>query len=147
MCPLPVPNKTRKFGVGGIYPQSQGCGAGVCAPPPPLSPILFLLPLQMPYSLIAKLISNSCTPPPPPLPSTRLRETKKRAPVHRLLPCWAYVIGLGVNEKVQDTVEPMPNFFLGVDLFFFQAFFSSKFKPPPPHKGSAVFLNIELTHT
>ena len=33
LCPLPVPNKTRKFGVGGgTYPQSQGCGAGVCAP-------------------------------------------------------------------------------------------------------------------
>ena len=27
-----------------------------------------------------------------------------------MLPCWAYVIGLGVNEKVQNTGERMPIF-------------------------------------
>ena len=51
---------------------------------------------------------------------------------------------VGVNE---NTVEPMPNFFLGVDLVVFSSFFSLNFKPPPTHKGSAVFLNIGLTHT
>ena len=38
----------------------------------------------------------------------------------------AYVIGLGVNEKAQNTGEPMPNFFLGLGLIvclFFQHFF------------------------
>ena len=34
-----------------------------------------------------------------------------------------HVIWLGVNEKVQNTGEPMPNFFLGVDLIVFPAFF------------------------
>ena len=34
-----------------------------------------------------------------------------------------HVIGLGMNEKVQNTGEPMPNFFLGVDLIVFPAFF------------------------
>ena len=34
-----------------------------------------------------------------------------------------HVIGLGVNEKVQNTGEPMPNFFLGVDLIVFPSFF------------------------
>ena len=60
-----------------------------------------------------------------------------------LLPRWAYVIGLGVNEKVQNTGEPMPNFFLGVDFIVFLAFFFQILSPPPPphspHKGSAVF--------
>ena len=41
----------------------------------------------------------------------------------------------------------MPNFFLGVKLIVFPAFIFSSFKPPPTHKGSAVFLNIELTQT
>ena len=42
----------------------------------------------------------------------------------------------------------MPIFFLGVDLIVFPALFFSNFKPPPPpHKGSAVFLNIGLTQT
>ena len=50
---------------------------------------------------------------------------------------------VGVNE---NTVEHMPKFFLGVDLvvFFFELF-SSNFKPPPTHKGSAVFLIIGRT--
>ena len=33
--------------------------------------------------------------------------------------------GGGLNEKVQNKGEPMPNFFLGVDCSFFPAFFSS----------------------
>ena len=49
---------------------------------------------------------------------------------------------VGVNEKVQNTGEPMPNFFLGV-VFFFSVFFF-KFSP---HMGSAVFLSIGLTQT
>ena len=38
-------------------------------------------------------------------------------------------------------------FFLGCGLGCFFELFSSSFKPPPTHKGSAVFLNIGLTHT
>ena len=70
-----------------------------------LSSIPLMLPLQIPCSLVyAKIISNSCAPLPP--SPTRVREIKKRAPVPRLLPCWAYVIGLGVNEKVQASLCP-----------------------------------------
>ena len=47
--------------------------------------------------------------------------------------------GVGVNEKVQNTGEPMPNFFLGVGLIVFFPHFFSNFKPPPPHMGSAAF--------
>ena len=54
---------------------------------------------------------------------------------------------VGVNEKVQNTGEPMPNFFFGVGLIVLNpALFFLKFKPPP-HMGSAVFLNIGLTQT
>ena len=51
-----------------------------------------------------------------------------------------------VNEKVQNTWEPMPTFFLGVGLIvFFQHFFSN-FKPPPsPSHEICCFLNIGLT--
>ena len=52
---------------------------------------------------------------------------------------------VGVNEKVQNTGETMPIFFGNV-LFLFQHF-SSSFKHPSPHMGSAVFLNIWLTQT
>ena len=43
----------------------------------------------------------------------------------------------------------MPVYFLGEDLVvgFFIAFFLQILDPPPTHKGSAVFLNIGLTHT
>ena len=51
---------------------------------------------------------------------------------------------MGVNEKVQNTGETMPIFL--VNVFFFSELFSS-FKPPPPHMGSAVILNIWLTQT
>ena len=45
--------------------------------------------------------------------------------------------------------EPMPIFFLGVDFIVFPVVFFSNFKPHlhPLHKGSAVFLSIELTQT
>ena len=42
-----------------------------------------------------------------------------RAPVPSLLPRWAYVIGLGMNVKIQNTGERMPRFFLGVDFIGF----------------------------
>ena len=76
LCTLPVPNKSRKFGVeGGTYPQYHGCRAGVCAPPPP-SPIPLLLPLQIPCSLVVtKLIGNSCAPSP-----NQTQEKLKREP-------------------------------------------------------------------
>ena len=58
--------------------------------------------------------------PPPP---TRLREIKKRAPVPRMLPrrdhCYLVGGGGGVNEKVQNTGEPIPNFSLGVGFIVF----------------------------
>ena len=78
----------------------------------------------------------------PPPPATRLGEIK-RAPVPRLLLRWVYVIGLGMNENVQNTAEHMPSFFLGVDFIVFWHFFLIL----SPHKGSAVFLNIGLTQT
>ena len=98
-------------GWGHLY---QGCGAGVCAAPP-LSSIPFLLSLQIPCSPVAV---------PPTLP--------------RPDPCWAYVIGLGVNEKVEITGEPMPNF---------SSIFFSNFKPPSSHGLCCFFLNIGLTQT
>ena len=53
---------------------------------------------------------------------------------------------VGVNEKVRNTGEPVPNFFLVVS--FFSAFvFLQNLSPPPPNMGSAVFLNIGLTQT
>ena len=115
-----------------------------------LSPysIPLLPPLQIPCSLVAKLISNSCAPTFPDQTQRNAKETPSPESAAMLGLCY----WVGVNE---NTVEPMPNFFLGVDLFFFFFFFfffwsffsSSNFKPPPTHKGSAVFLNIGLTNT
>ena len=116
---------------GGTYPSPKGVGLE-CVPP---SSIPSLLPLQISCSLVvARLICNSCAPPPPPppLPQFRLREIK-RAPVPRLLPRWAYGIWLGVNEKVQNTGENMPSFFLRYGL-------EKKIKPPSsPSQGLCCF--------
>ena len=47
--------------------------------------------------------------------------------------CWAYVIGLGVNEKVQYTGEPIDaQFFVGVDFIVFPDFFFQILSHPPP---------------
>ena len=56
---------------------------------------------------------------------------------------------VGVNKKVLTTGEPMPNFFLGMDLIAFLAFLFSKFKPPPSRSQGlcCFFLNIGLTQT
>ena len=56
------------------------------------------------------------------------------------------LLGWGRMKKVQNTGEPMPNFFLGVDFIVFPFLFFFNFKNPS-HKGSAVFLNIGLTQT
>ena len=131
---------------GALIPSPKAVGLE-CVNPPPLSSIPFLLSLQIPCSpVVAKQICNSCAPYPPP---TRLREIQKRALGHRLLPCWAYVIGLRVNEKSTKYRGTYAHFFLrcGLDCCFFSAFFFSNFKPPPPslpHMGFAVFLNIGL---
>ena len=85
----------------------------------------------------------------PPSPNQTQRIKKSPSP-YRLLPCWAYVIGLGVNEKVQNTGELMPNFFLVVDFIVVPAFFSSNFKTAPPillTRALLFFLNIGLTQT
>ena len=93
-----------------------------CALPPlPLSSIPFLLSLQIPCSPVQSLYAIAV---PPTLP--------------RPDPCWAYVIGLGVNEKVQITGEPTPNF---------SSIFFSNFKPPSSHGLCCFFLNIGLTQT
>ena len=61
--PLTVPSKTRKFGVGALIPSPKAVGLERVSPSP--SSIPLLLPLQIPCSLVAaKLISNSCAPPP-----------------------------------------------------------------------------------
>ena len=47
-----------------------------------------------------------------------------------VFPDHTHLLFLRVNEKVQNTGEPVPTFFLGVGLIvFFQLFFSN-FKPP-----------------
>ena len=113
----------------------------MCSLHPPSS-IPLLLPLQIPCSLVAKLISNSCAPTFP----DQTQRNAKESPSPESAAIMGLCYWVGVNE---NTVEPMPNFFLVVDLvgFFFELFFSSNFKPPSTHKGSAVFLNIGLTHT
>ena len=45
-------------------------------------------------------------------PQTRLREIKKRVAAAVL----GLYYGVGANEKVQNTGEPMPNCFLSVDF-------------------------------
>ena len=97
----------------------------VCSLPP--SSIPLLLPLQIPCSLVAKLISNSCAPPSP----TRLREMQKRAPVPSLLPCWVYVIWLGWMKRTQYS-GTYAHFFFRCRLgCFFRAFFLQILSPPP----------------
>ena len=67
-----------------------------------------------------------------------------------LLSRWAYNIGLGVNENVHNTGEPMPNFFLGVDFIVFSSIFFLNYKPPPPPPSQGFccfFLNIRLSQT
>ena len=45
--------------------------------------------------------------------------------------------GWGVNEKVQNTEEPMPNFFSGSDLdFFYAGFFFAAGEPGMPYAVS-----------
>ena len=152
MCPLPVPNKTRKFGMivwGTLNPSPKAVGLECVSPSPIFHSVFYSI--AIPCSLIvAKLICNSCAPYPL---SARIREIKKRAPVPRLLPCWAYDIGLGMNKKVQNTGEAMPNIFLrcGLVVFlllFFSAFFFQILSPAPsPSHGLCCFLNIGLTQT
>ena len=137
---MPPPNpkqKTRKFGVGGghLFPVPMLWGWSVCPP----SSILLMLPLQITCSLVvANLMSNSCAPPPPP-PPTRLREIKKRLQSLECCHAGAYVIGLGVNEKVQSTGEPMPNFFSKVWALLFPSIFCFKFKAPHPLTRALLF--------
>ena len=149
---MPPPNpkqKTRKFGMGwggALIPSPKAVGLE-CVPP---SSILLMLPSQIPFSLVvAKLMSNSCAPPPPPSPPTRLRGIKKRAPVPRMLPCWGLCYWVGVNEKVQNTGEPMP-IFSKVWALLFSSIFLKFCPPPPPHpltRALLFFLIIGLTQT
>ena len=101
-------------GGGALIPSPKAVGLE-CVPP---SFILLMLPLQMPCSLVvAKLMSNSCAPPPLSLPDSG---KFKREPQSLKCCCaGAYLIGLGVNEKVQNTGVPMPNCFLGVGFIVF----------------------------
>ena len=119
-------------GWGHLSPVPRLWGWNVCPPPPsPSTP--FLLPLLIPCSLVvAKLLCNSCAST---LPRPDSDKLKKKKP--RLLPCWAFVIGLGVNEKVQNTGETVP-IFLGNVLFLFSIFFLS-FKPPSRSHGLCCF--------
>ena len=113
---MPPPNpkqKTRKFGVGGaLIPSPKAVGWSVC----PRSSLLLVLSLQIPCSLVvAKLLSNSCAP-------LHRPDSEKSKRDLQSLECYragAYVIGLGVNEKVQNTGEPKPNFFSKVMALLF----------------------------
>ena len=113
----PSQSKTKKSEIwGGWGHLSQGCGAGVCAPPPPSS-ILLMLPLQIPCSLVvAKLMSNSCAPSP-----DQIQRNLKESPVPRMLPHWGLCHWVGVNEKVQNTGILCP-IFLRRGLYCFLAF-------------------------
>ena len=82
--------------------------------------------------------------PPPP---TSLREIKKRAPVPRMLPCWGLCYWVGVNEKVQNTGEPMPIFSKVWALLFSSIFFQILSPPIPLTRALLFFLNIGLTQT
>ena len=123
LCPLPVPNKTRKFGMGGwgaFIPSPKAVGLE-CVLPPPHFFHSVLLSLQIPCSLVvAKLICNSCAHYPPP---TRLREIKMKA----LGCCHAGPMLFGWDErkstKYRGTYQYKAQFFLGVVLFFFSVFF------------------------
>ena len=91
----------------------------MCYLPP--SSIPLLLPLQIPCSLVAKLISNSCAPTFP----EQTQRNAKESPSPESAAMLGLSYWVGVNE---NTVEPMPNFFLGVDLVvFFLSFFFLKF--------------------
>ena len=125
-CPK---QKTWKFGVGG-----GGWGGH-------LSSIPLMFPLQIPCSLVDAelIISNSCATPLPDQTERNLKESP------RLLPRWAYVIGLGMNEKDTKYRGTYAQFFLSrCGIHCFSSFFSN-FKPSPhsPHKDSAVYLTIE----
>ena len=61
-------------------------------------------------------MSNSCAPP---LPQPDSRVIKKRASVPRMLTRWGLCFSVGVKEKVQNTGEHMPIFFLGVSFIVF----------------------------
>ena len=54
-----------------------------------------------------------------------------------------------VEWKVHNTVETYAHFFLrcGLGCLLSSFFLQILSSPPPTHKGSAVFLNIGLTHT
>ena len=129
MCPSQSQTKLGNSGlVGALIPSPKAVGLECVPPPPPPSSIPLLLPLQIPCSLVvAKLISNSCDPPPP---QSRLREITEP----KSLGCcraWPMLLGWG-ELKSTNTGELMPIFFLGVDFIVFPAFIFSNFKPPPP---------------
>ena len=116
-------------GWGHLSPVPRLLGWSVCPPPPSSTAI--------PCSLVvAKLICYSCAPYPPP---ARLREIKKRTPVPRLLPCWAYDIGLGIYKKYKILGNLCP-IFIRCGLAFFPAFFF-QILSPPPSRGLCCFFS------
>ena len=100
--------------MGALIPSPK---AVACVLPPPSS-IPLLLPLQVPCSLVAKLISNSCAPTFP----DQTQRNAKESPSPKSAAMLGLCFWVGVNENI---VEPMPIFFLGVDLVvvFFELFF------------------------
>ena len=63
-------------------------------------------------------MSSSCAP----LPGPDSEKLKREPQSLEFCRAEAYVIGfmgLGMNEKVQNTGVPMPNFFLGVSFIVF----------------------------
>ena len=143
-CPLQVQNKldSEYWGWGHLSPVPRLWGLSLC--PPPQSSIPLLLPLQIPCSLVAKLISISCAPLPRPDP-----EKLKREPLSMGYCLWAYVIGLVVNEKIQNTGESIPFFLRGVDLMFFSSIFSFQAisKPIFPYSITSILSKVRHSKT
>ena len=131
------------MGGGHLFPVPRLWGWSVYPP----SSILLMLPLQIQCSLVvAKLMSNSCAPPPLHRPATE--KLKRELQSLECYPAGAYVIGSRVNEKVQNTGDYAQFFYKLWALLFSSIFFQILSSPPPsPYKGSAVFLNIGLTQT
>ena len=133
ILPPPSPKQNSEIwdGWGALIPSPKAVVLECVPAPPPLIFHSVFASIKNPMqSMVAKLLCNSCAPYPP---LTRLSDINESP---RLLPCWAYVIGLG--EWKSTKYRGNYAHFLGNVLFLFQHFFSSV-KPPSPSHGLCYF--------